>query len=89
MQKKILKITFVSNIWHGAFNSDTIPSFPQNFGRNLLEEKYKTQWFEGEVSPASIESVCINSDEEENSDNEYESDSVILVQKHKQLLSYF
>ena len=64
----------------------------------LVEGKYKIQWFEGDVSQTSIESVCIN-DEEEISDTEYESDSDIysdkdeeqhfsLVQKHKQLLRH-
>ena len=58
----------------------------------LVEGKYRIQWFEGDVSQTSIESVCIN-DEEEISDTEYESDSDIysdkdeeqyfsLVQKH-------
>ena len=61
-----------------------------------MEVKYKIQWFEGDVSPTSIESVCINDEEEEISNSEYESDSdkcsdseeeqdFSLVQKHKQL----
>ena len=71
---------------------------PENFGWNLIKEKYKLQWFEGDVSPTSIESVSINNEEEENSNTEYESDSDIyshsdeeqyfsLVQKDKQLLT--
>ena len=30
-----------------------------------MEGKCKIQWFEGDVSPTSIESVCINDDEGE------------------------
>ena len=41
---------------------------------DLVEVKYKIQWFEGDVSPRSNESVCIN-DDEDVSDTEYESDS--------------
>ena len=97
VKKKILQ-TFVKDIWDNAFNSNIIPSLPENFGWHLVEVKYKIQWFEGDVSSTSIESVCIN-DEEEISDTEYESDSDIysdkdeeqhfsLVQKHKQLLRH-
>ena len=49
---------------------------PVNFGWNLVEGKYKIQWFEGDVSATSIESVCINY-EEELRGTEYESDSDI------------
>ena len=43
-----------------------------------MERKYKIQWFERRVSPISIESICINNEEEENSDSEYESDPNIF-----------
>ena len=43
---------------------------------DLVEVKYKIQWFEGDVSPRSNESVCINDDDV--SDTEYESDSDIF-----------
>ena len=46
---------------------------------DLVEVKYKIQWFEGDVSPRSNESVCIN-DDEDVSDTEYESDSDIFWQ---------
>ena len=77
LQKKILQTTFISNTWHNAFNSNITPSFPGNFGWNLVEEKYKIQWFEGGVSPTSIKSVCINDEEGENNYIKYESDSDI------------
>ena len=41
LQKKILRITSVSKIWHNTFNSNITPSFPENFGWNLVEENYK------------------------------------------------
>ena len=44
---------------------------------DLVEVKYKIQWLEGDVSPRSNESVCINNDEDV-SDTEYESDSDIF-----------
>ena len=56
----------------------TIKSLLENFEWKLMERKYKIQWFERHVSPISIESVCINNEEEENSDSEYESDSNIF-----------
>ena len=71
LQKKILRTTFISNTWHNAFNSNIAPSFPGNFGWNLVKEKY------GGVSPTSIKSVCINDEEGENNYIEYESDSDI------------
>ena len=49
---------------------------PENFGWNLVEGKYKIQSFEGDI-PISIESVCINDEEEDISDTEYESNSDI------------
>ena len=51
LQKKILRTAFPSNIWHNPFNSNAIPYLLENFGWNLLEGKYKIQWFEGDVSP--------------------------------------
>ena len=51
-----------------------IPSLPENLRWNLVEGKYKVQWFEGDVSPTSIESVSINDDEEELSGTECDSD---------------
>ena len=53
-------------------------SLLENFGWNLVEEKFKIQLFDGDVCPMSIESVCINYEEEENSDSEYESDSNVF-----------
>ena len=48
--------------------------------------KYNIQLFDGEreVSPTSIESVCINDEEEENSDIECESDSDIYFASDKE-----
>ena len=41
-----------------------------------MEGKYKIQSFEGDI-PMSLESVCINDEEEDISDTEYESNSDI------------
>ena len=64
--------------WYNAFNSNITPSLPENFGWNLVEGKYKIQSFEGDI-PMSIESVCINDEEEDISDTEYESNSDICL----------
>ena len=45
-----------------------IPSLPENFAWNFVERKYKIQWFEGNLSPMSSESVSENDEEEEISD---------------------
>ena len=77
-KKRFLQTTFVRSIWHKGFNSNIILSLLENFGWNLVEEKLKIQLFNGDVCPASIESVCLNYEEEKNSGSEYESDSNIL-----------
>ena len=79
LQEKILQTTLVGDICHNAFNSNTIPFLPENFGWNLVEGKYKIQWSEGDVSPTSIESACINDDEEELSGTECDSDLDIYI----------
>ena len=88
LQKTILWTAFVSNIWHNAFNSNTRTSLLENFWWKLVERKYKIQWFKGHVSPVSIESVCINNEEEENSDTEYESDSNIFWQWRRRIFQF-
>ena len=77
-KKRFSQTTFVSSIWYRAFNSNIILSLLENFGWNLVEEKFKIQLFDGDACPASIESVSINYEEEENSDSEYESDSNVF-----------
>ena len=74
LQEKILRTTLVGEISHNAFNSNTIPFLPEKFGWNLVEGKYIIQWSEGDVFPTSIESVCINDNEEELSGTECDSD---------------
>ena len=71
-----------------AFNSNIILSLLENFGWNLAEEKFKIQLFDGDVCPMSIDSVCINYEEEENSDSEYESDSNVFWQWWKIIFQF-
>ena len=77
-KRRFLRTTFVSSIWHNAYDSSVIPSLPENFGWNLVDRKCEIQWFKGDVCPTSIESVSINYNEEEKGDNESESDSNIF-----------
>ena len=79
LQEKILGTTLVGGIWHNAFNSNMIPSLPENFGWNIVEGKCKIQWFEGYVSPTAIESVCINDDEELRALNMTQIETYILT----------
>ena len=77
-KKRFSRTIFVSSTWYRTFNSNIILYLLENFGWNLMEEKFKIQLFDDDVCPASIEYVCIIYEEEENSDFEYELDSNVF-----------
>ena len=52
------KWVLYSVIKEDSANAFKIPSLPENFGWNLIKEKYKLQWFEGDVSP-NVYWVCL------------------------------
>ena len=77
LPKKILRPIFVSDTWHNAFSLNII-TLLENVGWNLVEGKYKIQWFESNVFVTSIDSACIHNDEEDKiTSTEYELDSDI------------
>ena len=57
--------------------SNHIYQFFRKLWERLVEGKFKIEQFDGDISITSTESICINDDEEENSDIEHESISVI------------
>ena len=60
--------------------------FARNFKFSLVKGKFYILWFEGAVSPMSLEPVCINDKEEENIKTTFESDSGVYSDSKNNIL---
>ena len=64
--QKLKRTNFICSIWLSAFSPHPPGFDPENCGWLMQDGAYKIQWFEGHISPMSVEDICLEDDEAEN-----------------------
>ncbi|CAB3249495.1 unnamed protein product [Arctia plantaginis] len=73
LKQKLLRTIFVNSMWLNATESDCIKFSAENNGWLLLDGFLKPTWFQGDSTPAQVESVLCDS-KNKSSDNDDDSD---------------
>ena len=60
LYQQILRVHLITAMWLNAYRSDMSPSY---YGYNIVNGKYYPKWYEGDIVPPSIESICVDSNE--------------------------
>ena len=73
IREKLKRTNYICSLWLHAFQAYPPQFSPEDCGWTLKNETYDIKWFEGDISPTTVEDIC-QSMESENLDEEKLSD---------------
>ena len=68
--EKLKRTNYVCSIWLNAFEAYPPDFNPENCGWVMKEGAYRILWFEGDVSPTSVDGICHDDEDDETAGND-------------------
>ena len=68
--EKLKRTNYVCSIWLNAFEAYPPDFNPENCGWVMKEGAYRILWFEGDVSPTSVDGICHDDEDDETTGND-------------------